>query len=244
VRPGPCDLCCLWAIALAVNAAASALTPAQAQTVSPVIARYVHQARGEFSVENPTSDPMPVSLSVRGFTVDSAGTVHFRDVPEGTDVEVAWRSFTLPPMSRTVVPYRVRSRNAPAWVVIEAAFLPPRTGSVQTRIVLPHVIYVRQREPLSSAELSVTLQPRAGGQWSVRVANLGGSLDRLTGASWRAADGSLVEDLTSSAPILPHAVRYLALGSAPTGASMLRIQGDFGAIDVPLPGMLSRAQHD
>lgn len=229
----------MLAFVLAASFVAGTIMPAQAQTVSPVIAQYVQQARGELSVENPTSDPLPVSLSVRGFTVDSLGTVHFGDVPEGTNVELAWRSFTLPPMSRTVVPYRVRAESAPAWVVIEAAFLPPRTGSVQTRIVLPHVVYVRQREPLSRSELSVTMLPNAGGEWRIRMANLGGSLDRLSSASWRAPDGGLIAELSHAAPILPHGVRYLSVGAAPSGARSLRIEGAFGSMDIPLPDVLS-----
>jgi len=232
------SLCRARAALLAVLMTAGMSLPSPAQTVAPVIARFVEQGRGELSVENPTADPMPVSLSVRGFTVDSTGAVHFHDVPEGTRVELAYRSFTLPPRSRTVVPYRVRTSNAPTWVVIEASFIPPRRGSVQTRIVLPHVVYVRQRATLDVADLSALISP-AGNGWALRLENSGTALDRLEGASWHAADGRRLGELSPAVPVLPHATRHLQLGVAPPGAHSLRINGEFGSLDVPLPPVLT-----
>lgn len=219
---------------LAVLCTASMALPARAQTVAPVVARYVEEGRGELTVENPTADPVPVSVTARGFTVDSTGTVHFTPIPDGTRVELAYRSFTLPPFSRTVVPYRVRAAALPAWVVIETSFLPPRRGAVQTRIVLPHVVYVRQRAVLDVADLSGSLVPGDSG-WTLRLTNDGPALDRVTGLAWLDADGRTITELAQAAPVLPHTVRRLTLGDAPHDARAVRVHGEFGALVVPLP---------
>lgn len=137
---------------------------ARAQSVSPPIVEHRGNAKSSFVVGNESLFPLTVQLSVKGFEVDSVGTL--RDVPLDTTrvrVKLSTLSFRLQPRQRYTVFYEASSDSLPAWFNIWSAVSGARTSTgLNLRIELPHVVYLNQREKLAQADVQlhgVTWQP-------------------------------------------------------------------------------------
>jgi hypothetical protein len=131
---------------------------ARAQSVSPPIAEYQERAKSSFQLRNPSIFPITVVLEVRGFTISEAGEV--QDVPLDTTrirVKLSEMSFRIPPRGTRTVFYEASSDSLPAWFNILSAMSGARTESgLNVRILLPHVVYLNQKQSLRKADVTIT----------------------------------------------------------------------------------------
>ena len=141
----------------AVLLARGASAVAHAQSVQPVIAEYREHASGSFQVTNTTLVPMAVVLEPRSFSISAQGQGSFRTLDPAIHLELSASSLRLEPRQSATVFYKVEAEKAPAWLCIYAAFtsLHPNPG-INVRIMLPHTIYVYQRQPLFREALRIS----------------------------------------------------------------------------------------
>jgi hypothetical protein len=140
-------------------ALAAGVLPATAlgQTVSPPIAEYQVHARSSFQLSNQSIFPLTVVLEVKGFQVTERGEV--QDAPFDSTrihVKLSTMSFRIPPRGTYTVFYEASADSAPAWFNILSAMSGARTDAgVNVRILLPHVVYLNQKQPLRKEEVAV-----------------------------------------------------------------------------------------
>ena len=159
------------------------LRPIVAQSVSPPIAEYQERARSSFQLKNASIFPLTVVLEVRGFSISEAGDVI--DVPLDTSrihVKLSEMSFRIPPKGSRTVFYEANSDSIPAWFTILSAMTGARTeNGLNVRILLPHVVYLNQKQPLRKEEVAIRRFEQDAGARKVRVQleNLGPHLGRV-----------------------------------------------------------------
>lgn len=128
-----------------------------AQTVQPVIAEYTGKAEGRFTVTNNTLTPMVVLLEPKSFSITPQGKGMFRDLDASTHVELSTTSLKLAPQQTSYVFYRADAAVFPAWFTVYATFSQPRhSGSLDVRIMLPHTVYMYQKQPLAAGQVGLT----------------------------------------------------------------------------------------
>jgi hypothetical protein len=138
---------------------AGALTPAGAlaQSISPPIAEYQERARSSFQLTNGTLFPLNVVLEVRGFRVTEQGEVV--DAPLDTSkvrVKLSAMSFRIPARGSYTIFYEATADTTPAWFNILSAMTGARTESgLNVRIILPHVVYLNQKQALTRQDVAV-----------------------------------------------------------------------------------------
>jgi hypothetical protein len=166
----------------ALFVALAAPSGAVGQSVSPPIVEHRGNTKSSFVLGNESLFPLTVQLTVKGFEVDSAGTL--RDVPLDTSrvrVKLSTLSFRLQPRQRYTVFYEVRADSLPAWFNIWSAVSGARTSSgLNLRIELPHVVYLNQKDKLAAGDVllrGAVWQP-ARGQVLVELENASGRLGR------------------------------------------------------------------
>jgi hypothetical protein len=202
------------AIALCACLCGLVATSTAAQTVSPPIAEYQERARSSFQLINGTLFPLTAVLEVRGFRVTEQGEVV--DVPLDTSrvhIKLSTMSFRIPPRASYTVFYEARADSAPAWFNILSALSGARTESgLNVRILLPHVVYLNQKQPLSRTQLTVgdfELDSVAG-HLRVRLDNRGAGLGRVLEVT--ASNGTLKSAPAAGFPLFPHSRRWTELG--------------------------------
>jgi hypothetical protein len=200
------SLACLCLLSLDVTG-----HPCDAQSVQPLIAEYTDHASGSFDVTNSSSAPSVVQLEPKSFTIAPDGTGEFHALDSSIHLELSMTSMRLEPKQTAHVFYKVSAENVPAWLCIYASFSPlKRTAGVNVRIMLPHTIYLYQKQPLQKASLEVG---------NVRYdASSHKVLAEITNTSANAGRAASVEvsghdSFTSEGgfPILPHQTRILAI---------------------------------
>src|SRR6478672_9166779 len=131
--------------------------PLAAQSVSPPIAEYQERARSSFQLINSGIFPLNVVLEVRGFRVTEQGEVE--DAALDTTrlhVKLSAMSFRIPPRGTYTVFYEASADSLPAWFNILSAMTGARTESgLNVRILLPHVVYLNQKQPLRKSDVAV-----------------------------------------------------------------------------------------
>lgn len=128
-----------------------------AQTVQPVIAEFTGKAEGRFTVTNNTLTPMVVLLEPKSFSITPEGKGMFRALDASTRVELSTTSLKLGPQQTSYVFYKADAAVFPAWFTIYATFSQPRhSGSLDVRIMLPHTVYMYQKQPLAQAQVGLT----------------------------------------------------------------------------------------
>jgi hypothetical protein len=129
----------------------------RAQTVSPPIAEYQQRARASFQLSNGSIFPLTVVLEPHGFDVTENGEVVA--VPFDTArvrIKLSATSFRMQPRSTYTVFYEAVADSAPAWFTISSAMSGARTDNgLNLRIILPHVVYLNQKQPLRKDEVAV-----------------------------------------------------------------------------------------
>jgi hypothetical protein len=128
-----------------------------AQSVSPPIAEYQERARSSMQLANASIFPLTVVLDVSGFDVTEDGEVVASPLDTArVRIKLSSTSFRIAPRSTYTVFYEARTDSLPAWFVISAAMSGARTDNgLNLRIILPHVVYLNQKQPLRKAEVVV-----------------------------------------------------------------------------------------
>jgi hypothetical protein len=182
-----------------------------AQSVSPPIAEYQEKARSSFQLQNGSLFPLTVVLEVRGFEVTEAGEVI--DTPFDTSrvhVKLSAMSFRIPPRGSYRVFYEATGDTLPAWFNILSAMSGSRTDNgLNVRLLLPHVVYLNQKQPLRKTDVVVrTYQVDTAGQKvRVQLANIGPDLGRVLQVNLKNDHSS--SDPVGGFPLFPHSRRWI-----------------------------------
>jgi len=186
---------------------------ASAQSVSPPIAEYREHARSSFRLQNPSIFPITVVLELRGFTVTEAGDV--LDLPLDTGrihVKLSEMSFRIPPRGSRTVFYEATSDSLPVWFNILSAMSGTKTDNgINVRILLPHVVYLNQKQSLQKTEVVVKALEfdAAGRRARIQLENVSPNLGRVLQVS--VGDKDHVGQSGSAFPLLPHSHRWTEL---------------------------------
>lgn len=205
----------------------SPVRPTAAQSVSPPIAEYQERARSSFQLQNASIFPLTVVLEVRGFTITEGGEVV--DVPLDTSrihVRLSEMSFRIPPRGNHTVFYEANGDSLPAWFNILSAMSGTRTaGGLNVRILLPHVVYLNQKQPLRKDQVAVRafeFDPQAK-TVRVQLENIGPNLGRVQQVT--VADSRGTGQAVGGFPLLPRSRRWTEVsweGATPPTRLVLR----------------------
>ncbi len=182
-----------------------------AQSVSPPIAEYQERARASVQLSNGSIFPLTVVLDVNGFDVTENGEVVAAPLDTSqVKIKLSSTSFRLAPRSTYNVFYEARADTLPAWFVITAAMSGARTDNgLNLRIILPHVVYLNQKQPLQKTEVVVRrleLDP-AGKKARVQLENLSAHLGRVLELTMTGGKGQ--SRAAGAFPLLPHHRRWV-----------------------------------
>jgi hypothetical protein len=218
--------------------------PAAAQSVSPPIAEYQERASSSFRLENASIFPITAVLEVRGFRITEQGEVV--DVPLDTSrihVKLSEMSFRIPPRGSRTVFYEATGDSLPAWFNILSALSGTRTESgLNVRVLLPHVVYLNQKQPLRKEEVAVRRFEfdRRTGKARVQLENLGPHLGRVY--QLNVADGGAAES-AGGFPLMPHSRRWVEVdwkNSTPPNRLVLRFaRFTIDTLLAPVPASLA-----
>jgi hypothetical protein len=214
--------------------------PSAAQSISPPLAEYQEKARSSFQLQNASIFPITVVLEVRGFDITEQGEVV--DTPLDTSrvrVKLSEMSFRLPPRGNRRVFYEAEGDTLPAWFTILSAMTGARTESgLNVRIILPHVVYLNQKQPLRQEDVAVTRIEfdRASHKARVQLENRGPRLGRVHQLTLR--DGNHSGQPAGGFPLLPHKRRWAEVDWAGDSApSRLTIRFARFTIDTVFPSV-------
>jgi P pilus assembly chaperone PapD len=217
----------LW-FALTALTGLSGGRAAFAQSVSPPIAEYPQRAKSSFQLRNSSLFPVTVVLEVRGFTVTEAGEVI--DVPFDTSrvhVKLSEMSFRIPPRGVRTVFYEASSDSLPTWFNILSAMSGAKTeNGLSVRILLPHVVYLNQKESLQRQDVAIQAFQfdRAARKARVQLENLGPNLGRVYQVT--ISDGHGTNQEGGGFPLLPRKRRWVEVdwnSDTPPSRVILRV---------------------
>ena len=184
--------------------------PLSAQSVSPPIAEYQEKARSSFQLHNGSLFPLTVVLEVRGFKVTEQGDVI--GVPLDTSrvhVKLSAMSFRIPPRGSYRVFYEATGDSLPAWFNILSAMSGARTeNGLNVRLLLPHVVYLNQKQPLKKHEVAIRaleFDP-VSKKARIQLENLGSHLGRVLQVN--VTDGHTTSDPSGGFPLFPRSRRW------------------------------------
>ena len=229
-----------WLALLAWLPTAGALA---GQSVSPPIAEYQEKARSSFQLQNGSLFPLTVVLEVRGFQVTEAGEVI--DTPLDTNrvhVKLSAMSFRIPPRGSYRVFYEATGDTLPAWFNILSAMSGARTDNgLNVRLLLPHVVYLNQKQPLTKNQVAIrAFQLDSGGRKvRVQLENLGPNLGRVLQVNVK--NDRTNSDPAGGFPLFPRSRRWVELdwpGEQPPTAVSVR-SARFSIDTVLSPTMLT-----
>ncbi|MGE5688109.1 MAG: hypothetical protein ACM34D_11540 [Gemmatimonadota bacterium] len=176
-----------------------------AQTVSPPIVEYQERARASFQLSNGSIFPLTVVLEPHGFDITENGDVV--SLPFDTariHLKLSATSFRLEPRATYNVFYDATADSLPAWFTITAAMSGARTDDgLNLRIILPHVVYLNQKQPLRKEDVVVRRLELDPGTKKVRVLleSLSAKLGRVLEFSVASAKGQ--SRSAGAFPLLP-----------------------------------------
>ena len=216
-----------------------------AQSVSPPVVEYQERARASFQLRNASIFPITAVLEVRGFTITERGDVV--DVPLDTSrikVKLSEMSFRIPARGTHTVFYEAMGDSLPAWFNILSALTGSRTETgLNVRILLPHVVYLNQKQPLRKQEVAIRVLAFDAGAKKARVQleNLGPNLGRVHQLT--VADSRSTSEPAGGFPLMPHTRRWVEVNwDAPTPPSHVMLKSTRFTIDTvltPLSGSLA-----
>ncbi|MCI0433476.1 MAG: hypothetical protein L0271_07490 [Gemmatimonadetes bacterium] len=206
-----------------------------AQSVSPLVMEYDQQASGRFELVNTTLFPLNVVLEPRSFDIDADGTMHYRLLDEGIDLELSAMSFRIPPGQSRFVFYRASANRLPRWFTVYAHFTGlPRHGGVDIQIELPHTVFLYGANARAAQPELVAAQIQETGGITIQVRNPGTRLNRVTGAEVQGPAGRVSLD---GFPLLPGQTRTLRIEStAGPPPELVILRGDGFRIEHKLTG--------
>ena len=198
-----------------------------AQSVSPPIAEYQEKARSSFQLHNGSLFPLTVVLEVRGFQVTEAGEVV--DAPLDTSqvhVKLSAMSFRIPARGSYRVFYEATADSLPAWFNSLSAMSGARTDNgLNVRLLLPHVVYLNQKQPLRKSEVAVrAFQIDSESQKAkLQLENLGPNLGRVLQVNVK--NDHTTSDPAGGFPLFPRSRRWIEVpwgGEQPPAAVSVR----------------------
>jgi len=202
-----------WSLAssaLAVLVSLAAPVRVTAQSVSPPIAEYQQRARSSFQLINTGLFPLSVVLEVRGFSVTGQGEVQDGSLDTSrVHVKLSAMSFRIPAHGTYTVFYEATADSLPAWFNIVSALSGARTeNGLNVRVLLPHVVYLNQKQPLRREQVAVrSLElDSAAGKLRIQLENLGPNLGRVQQVT--ASAGKTTSAPGAGFPLFPHMLRW------------------------------------
>jgi hypothetical protein len=216
-----------------------------AQSVSPPIAEYQERARSSFQLGNASIFPITAVLEVRGFVITEQGEVV--DVPLDTSrihVKLSEMSFRIPPRGSRTVFYEATSDSLPTWFNILSALTGTRTeNGLNVRILLPHVVYLNQKQTLRKEEVAIRRFEFDAARKKARVQleNLGPHLGRVY--QLNVGEGRNTTQTSGGFPLMPRSRRWVEVDwASATAPSRLTLRFSRFTIDTlltPLPAALA-----
>jgi hypothetical protein len=164
--------CCLWL----------AMASAHAQTLSPPIAEYRVKANGVMELRNDGDTAMAVILELRSFSVNEDLDLRFGPIDPSIQVELGANSFVISPHQTHYVFYKASAKSLPAWFVINNTLTQakPVDQGVRINFILPHLVYVYQKEKLRKGDVLVRVFPTAEtGGYRLEFENTSSKLGRI-----------------------------------------------------------------
>lgn len=157
-----------------------------AQGIAPPVAEYrsLSKIDGSFEIHNDSDYAMAVFLEPKSFTVDDHGVVLFRALDPGIQIRMGSSSFVLRAHDSRTVFYKANFPSAPvsfsiitnvtkAQALKDVAQDAVGVG-IRINYVLPHMIYVYQKDKLAKSDIDLTLADGV-----LHVANLSQKLGRV-----------------------------------------------------------------
>jgi hypothetical protein len=213
-----------------------------AQSVSPPIAEYREQAHSSFQLQNSSIFPITVVLELRGFSITEAGDVI--DTPLDTSrihVKLSEMSFRIPPRGTRTVFYEAKSDSLPVWFNILSAMSGAKTDNgLNVRILLPHVVYLNQKQPLKKSEVAVRafLFDSASKKARIQLENLGPNLGRVMQTS--AGTPDKMGPAGAAFPLLPRSRRWTEVSwEGPRAPTRLALRFAHFSIDTVLTAAMT-----
>lgn len=220
--------------AAALTACAAGWSGSQAQQLTPLIAEYKSSASGSFEVTNTSATPNVVLLEGKSFSIALDGTGQFRALDSTIQLELSATSLRLEPHQSAHIFYKVITPTVPAWLCIYASFTPARkTTGVNVRVMLPHTIYVYQKQALTKGAIRVS-GVRFDPMTHQVVCDLTNASDRAGRASLVEVNGDHAQETQGGFPMLPHEERRLTV-PWPSRARPHDIALHFENFDLKLP---------
>jgi hypothetical protein len=171
------------------------------QSIAPPIAEYRgSKVSGMFEIRNTTGDAMAVTLDTKTFTVDERGQVHYGPLAQDVKVQMGSSSFVLSAHDKRMVFYRVSFPSSPAsFSIVTTMTKAQEQVGMRVKFVLPHMIYVYQKEKLKRSDVSLDL-----GNGVLRIHNLSPKLGRVSEVLVDSGD-------VGGFPIYPNQIREVAV---------------------------------
>lgn len=209
-----------WAV-ISVVLLASVL--AGAQTIVPPIAEYRGRIQGSFELRNDSDAPMAVILEAHSFVVTPEGSMRYEPVPADLELEMGNTSFVISPGELHLVFYKAKVKRKSAWFVITSTMTRavPIRGQMRINLVLPHVVYLYQKERLKPEDVTLKARPTEGLTQTLEIVNNSEKLSRLAMVECK---GFEKETQAGGVPIFPGGTRYIRIDCGePRGDSKLRV---------------------
>jgi hypothetical protein len=191
--------CCLWL----------AVASAHAQTLSPPIAEYREKASGVLELRNDGDTPLAAILELHGFSVNQGLDVHFGPIDPAIQVDLGASSFVIPPHQTHYVFYKASAKNLPAWFIINNTLTQakPVDQGVRINFILPHLVYVYQKQKLIKDDVKVRVFPAAvPGDYVLEFENTSPKLGRIRSIQ---AKGFSHEAEHGGFPLFPRETRQI-----------------------------------
>jgi hypothetical protein len=182
-----------------------------AQTVQPVIVEYKGKADGKIALTNDTLLPMVVVLEPKSFSITPEGRGMFRPLDSTIHVQLSAMSVRLQPKQTYYVFYKATADKLPAWFTVYATFSNPlHSDGLDVRIMLPHTVYLYQKEPLVQGEVQVKNLTYSAGdrRLTCDIENDGSALARVQSVK---ATGDHVAGDLAGFPLLPGGTRHIEM---------------------------------
>jgi hypothetical protein len=180
-----------------------------AQTVSPIIVEYKEKGEGKILLTNNTLTPLIVTLEPESFSIAPDGTAIYRKLDAGIHVDLSTSSVRLQPRQEYYVFYKTHADALPAWYTVYATFSAAQRGpGINLRIMLPHTVYLYQKQPLQKSEITVNnaMWDRTRALISCDVENTGRNYGRMREGS---IQGGKESAPVNGFPLLPGSPRHL-----------------------------------
>jgi len=207
-----------------------------AQTVSPPVAEYRNKANGMFELRNDGDTPLAAILEIHGFLVDEHGQLVYQALDHSLKVELGANSFVIPPHQSHYVFYKASSTSPQAWFAILSTLTKAASAPGQMRInfVLPHVVYIYQKQKLKKEDVSVRVTPdKNPGHYTLEIENHSGKLSRVESVTGEGFEKTVE---SGGFPIFPEKKRQVVLdGGTPGANAKVKVSFEDGfSVQVPL----------